>query len=551
MVRWHASTPAFRRKKPFLFIVAFILLSAAMVLAACQSGPDGSHQTGGGAPAPEDGGGPEAGSGDGTPPGTGGGEDPGGGEAGSDEPRDADDDDGPDDGQGGGGGGDSGGDGEAGHDAGGDGSEGGGAGDGGPGESPEHPGFALEEIVGGFTRPLYLTHAGDGSGRLFILEQGGRISIWDGERLLDEPFLDISALVTTRGNEQGLLSLAFAPDYADSGEAYVSYSGSGGRSVIARYAVDPGNPNRLDPDSAEVIFQLDQPYSNHNGGLIKFGPDGYLYFGLGDGGSGGDPLGSGQDLTTLLGAMLRIDVTPAAPAAGGAGSGDDSPGSGGGSGHGGPGGGTGTASAGNYRIPPDNPYVNSGPPGAKHEIWAYGLRNPWRFSFDRETGDLYIADVGQNEIEEINFQPAHSPGGENYGWNTWEGSRRYSRSDTEGPGPVVFPILEYSHTGSNCSVTGGYVYRGRSIPALRGVYIYGDYCSGLIWGAKPADGDGGSAGSGPEAVPGWVTADLFSSGLMISSFGEDEDGELYVFDHREGGIYRLVPGAEPVPEALK
>src|SRR5690606_2136265 len=270
-------------------------------------------------------------------------------------------------------------------------------------------GFALEPFITGLNRPVYLTHAGDGSGRLFIVEQGGRVRVWRDGRVIPEPFLDISGTVGTRGSEQGLLSIAFPPDFADSGHVYVSYTARDDSSVLARWQVDPDNPDRALPGSGVEIFRLSQPYRNHNGGLIKFGPDGYLYFGLGDGGGAGDPLRAGQDLENLLGKMLRLDVT-----------GQET-----------------------YAVPEDNPFRGG---EGREEIWAYGLRNPWRFSFDRATGDLYIADVGQNHMEEINFQPAGSRGGENYGWSLWEGSRAYRDTIPAGAeSSAAFPVAVYSH----------------------------------------------------------------------------------------------------------
>lgn len=365
---------------------------------------------------------------------------------------------------------------------------------------PPSPGFALEPFITGLNRPVYLTHAGDGSGRLFIVEQGGRVRVWRDGQLLPEPFMDLSGVVGTRGSEQGLLSIAFPPDFADSGHVYVSYTARDDSSVLARWEVDPDDPDRVLPGSGVEIFRLPQPYRNHNGGLIKFGPDGYLYFGLGDGGGAGDPVNSGQDPHNLLGSMLRLHVTDQET----------------------------------YAIPEENPFRGE---EGREEVWSFGLRNPWRFSFDRATGDLYIADVGQNHMEEINFQPAGSPGGENYGWSLWEGTRAYRDAIPAGSeSSVTFPVAVYSHGEGHCSVTGGYVYRGRDLPALRGVYIYGDYCSGALWGLRRAGGQ-------------WVTASLGRTGWNITSFGEDEAGELYVVDHN-GTVHRLVPGTEPVPPSL-
>jgi glucose/arabinose dehydrogenase len=345
----------------------------------------------------------------------------------------------------------------------------------------------LKPIVeGSLTRPDYLTHAGDD--RLFVVEQPGRIRIIKNGQLLDRPYLDITDKVTTRGNEQGLLSVAFHPDYAANGQFFVNYTRQpDGATVIERYSVSPDDPDRADAQSGQVILVIAQPESNHNGGLIKFGPDGYLYIGMGDGGGAGDqhgPIGNGQDPQALLGKMLRIDVT----------------------------------NQDTYAIPASNP--------SGDEIWASGVRNPWRFSFDRATSDLYIADVGQNAYEEVNFQPASSRGGENYGWRIMEGLHCFSPSVGCDQTGLVLPVAEYSHDAGGCSVTGGYVYRGSKYPALHGAYFFGDYCSGIIWSLQ-RDGDQ------------WQMTKRLESGLRLSSFGEDVNGELYVVDHG-GGVYRLV-----------
>jgi len=353
---------------------------------------------------------------------------------------------------------------------------------------PDPNAYALRKIVSGLDEPVDLKHAGDGSGRLFVIEQPGRIRIVENGELLPDPFLDIEPLVNSRGNEQGLLGLAFYPDYAANGLFFVNYTDVNGDTVVARYAVSADDPSRADPASAKIILQVDQPFPNHNGGDLVFGPDGYLYIGLGDGGSGGDPQGNGQNLNALLGKMLRIDVN-----------------------HGDP-----------YAIPPDNPFA--GRADARPEIWAYGLRNPWRYSFDRATGDLYIADVGQNAYEEVDFQPADSRGGENYGWDKYEGFHAYDGGATDG---LTMPVAEYAHAVGGCSVTGGYVYRGPSLPALNGVYLYGDYCSGQVWALY-------------RTASGWENPVLFNAFFTISSFGEDEVGELYLLDHGGGAVYQLV-----------
>lgn len=340
-----------------------------------------------------------------------------------------------------------------------------------------------------------IRHAGDGSGRLFIVQQSGSVHILDGDSELDTPFLDIGGRVFDQGNEQGLLSLAFPPDYAQSGFFYVWYTGSGGATRLSRFHVDDADPNLADTGSEQILLELDQPFGNHNGGRLQFGPDGYLYLGIGDGGSGGDPMGHGQNPDTLLGSLIRIDVDPA---------------------HGG------------YAVPEDNPFV--GGPGAD-EIWAIGLRNPWRISFDRQTGQLYIADVGQNSVEEINVQPATGGGGRNYGWNTMEGSACFTDPDCATAG-LTTPVAEYPHA-LGCSVTGGEVYRGNAYPDLQGVYLYGDFCSGTIWGLEQVGGD-------------WEDRVLASTDFRISTFGQGEDGSLYLA-HRGGGVFRISDG-QPVAE---
>lgn len=348
-----------------------------------------------------------------------------------------------------------------------------------------------EPVVTGLSSPVDITHAGDGSGRLFIILQGGRIVIFDGVQILSPPFLDITSLVSS-GGERGLLGAAFHPNYVGNGFFYVSYTDTAGDSVIARYSVSL-DPNRADPTSGVILLTIPQPFSNHNGGQLHFGPDGYLYIGIGDGGSGGDPQNNGQDLGTLLGKILRIDVDSGFP----------------------------------FTVPPDNPFV--GVVGAREEIWSFGLRNPWRFSFDRLTGDMFIGDVGQNSWEEVDFQPANSAGGENYGWRLMEGNSCFNPAINCNNGTLTLPILVYDHS-VGCSVTGGYLYRGSKNPNLNGLYLYGDFCSGLIWGAQE-DGLGG-----------WITTVLLDTNFSISTFGEDESGEIY-FAHLsaiDGTIYQVV-----------
>jgi uncharacterized protein (TIGR03437 family) len=343
-------------------------------------------------------------------------------------------------------------------------------------------------IAQGRTRPLSITHAGDGSGRLFIVEQGGKIFVHNGESVLETPFLDISSKVSG-GSEQGLLGLAFHPNYEQNGLFYLNYTDTAGDTVIARYQVS-GDANVANADSETVLIHQDQPFANHNAGELQFGPDGFLYFGLGDGGSGGDPGNRAQTLSTLLGKMLRIDVDSGTP----------------------------------YAIPPSNAFRNQ--QGARPEIWAYGFRNPWRFSFDRATGDMFIGDVGQDTVEEIDFQPASSAGGENYGWRRMEGNLCFNPSSNCNDGTLTLPILTYANAAS-CSITGGYRYRGRQYPQLNGLYFYGDYCTGIVHVAAQ------------QQARTWADVDTLDTSFAISTFGEDEQGELYVADHSGGVVYRI------------
>jgi glucose/arabinose dehydrogenase len=355
---------------------------------------------------------------------------------------------------------------------------------------PNQVAVSLELVVTGLQRPVAVRNAGDGSSRLFVVEQPGRIRIVDGKVLRTQPFLDISARVGDTSSEQGLLGLAFHPDYKSNGRFFVNYTDLGGDTVVAEFARSDGDPNRADLMSETIIMTIEQPHSNHNGGDIAFGPNGYLWIATGDGGGSGDPAGNGQNRQTLLGKLLRIDVD------------------------------RGTT----YTIPSDNPFIDD--PDARSEIWASGLRNPWRFSFDRETGDLFIGDVGQGSYEEIDFETRQDSGGRNYGWNIFEGSHCYQHDVCSSDG-ITLPIAEYDH-GSGCSVTGGYVYRGERFPALEGMYLFGDYCSGTIWALAPSDTNA------------WVSAVVGESDTRISSFGEDEDGELYVADLASGTVYLMI-----------
>ena len=342
---------------------------------------------------------------------------------------------------------------------------------------PDPNAYAWQPLnLSGLQRPVDLQ--ADGSGRYFVIEKVGRIRIIENDQLLETPFLDITDRVGSGGNEQGLLGLAFHPNYLENGRFFVNYTDTGGDTVIARFQVT-SDPNLADPNSEVQLFGYDQPFPNHNGGAMAFGPDGYLYIGSGDGGAAGDPFGNAQNTSNLLGKILRVDVDSAEP----------------------------------YSIPSDNPFEN--------EIWVYGIRNPWRISFDRATGDLYIGDVGQGEWEEIDFLPAGSPGGANFGWDYREGAHDYEGGGPEG---MIDPVAEYSHPEGGCSVTGGYVYRG-SMPEWNGIYLYGDYCTGLIWGLIQIDGS-------PQ------TQLLFDVDVTITSFGQDENGEVYLVSDN-GGIFRL------------
>lgn len=353
-------------------------------------------------------------------------------------------------------------------------------------------------VASGFNSPLFVTHSGDGSGRLFLVEQDGYIFVLDENGTYDDfdPFLDISALLSQdvfQGGytERGLLGLAFHPNFAENGLFFINHTDVNGDTIVARYHVNPDDPNHADVTSRTELLKIPQPYYDHNGGVMAFGPDGYLYIGVGDGGSfGDDPGATAQRLDVLLGKILRIDV--------------DSD---------------------TYSVPEDNPFV--GTEGALPEIWAYGLRNPWRFSFDRATGDFYIGDVGQYTYEEIDFQAANSPGGENYGWYLLEGLHPYKGEITSQI--MIPPVAEYRHN-EGCAVTGGYVYRGEAMPELQGTYFFGDYCTGKIWTLKR------------DETGRWWMEFFMQTPAIISSFGEDEAGELYIVDYK-GELYRLEPAS--------
>lgn len=359
----------------------------------------------------------------------------------------------------------------------------------------------LVTFATGFIKPVEITHAGDS--RIFVVEQDGKILIIDSEGNINpQPFLDITATVKSTGNEQGLLGLAFDPGYAGNGYFYVNYTDQNDNTHIARFSVSETNPDVGDVTSEKTLLVVTQPFGNHNGGHLAFGPDGYLYIGLGDGGSAGDPGNRAQNLNVYLGKMLRIDVDNGDP----------------------------------YAIPPDNPFV--GDTSARGEIWAYGLRNPWRFSFDRQTGDLWIGDVGQNSIEEIDFQPASISGGENYGWRCYEGNQAFNTTGCGSQEDYVFPIHQYTHS-DGCSVTGGYIYRGSQISELQGYYFYADYCSDYIWTLHKEGNE-------------WVNEQFGQfSGNNFSTFGEDVNGELYVAGHTTGTIYKLVNSSSGINASKK
>ena len=363
--------------------------------------------------------------------------------------------------------------------------------------SAEPTGIAvrLREVAGGLDAPLFLTTAPGDPTRAFVVEQGGRIRIIRNDALVPTPFLDISGRMAS-GGERGLLGLAFHPQYATNGRFVVYYTNTSGDVRIASYQVT-ADPDLADPASEQILLAVPHPsFSNHNGGMVVFGPDGRLYAGIGDGGSGGDPNGNGENRNTLLGKLVRLDVN----------------------------------GAGQASVPSDNPFV--GQSGMRPEIWSYGLRNPWRFSFDRQTGDLYIGDVGQNAREEIDVSTAASQAGRglNFGWNITEGSACYSPASGCNRTGLTQPALDYGHS-DGCSVIGGYVYRGSAIPELRGHYFYGDYCSSWV---KSFLLSGTRAGQPLD----WAT---LRPGSQITSFGEDAGGEVYIIVS-SGRVFRIEPG---------
>lgn len=367
-------------------------------------------------------------------------------------------------------------------------------------QSSELPSLLLASPITGLTQPVSITHAGDGSGRIFVVEQSGRIRIIRNGTLSSTPFLNLSSRIST-GGERGLLGLAFPPGFATRQHFYVNYTNPAGNIVIARYQVSVGNADLADSNTEQVVLVVPHPtFANHNGGQLAFSSrDGFLYIGTGDGGSGGDPNNRAQNGNDLLGKILRIDVETGNPAT--------------------------------YTVPASNPFV--GTTGFLPEIWALGLRNPWRFSFDRQTNDLFVADVGQSNFEEVNFQPASSAGGENYGWRMMEGLHCFNPINCSSTG-LTLPVTEYNHS-LGCSITGGYVYRGATYPRMQGLFFYGDFCTGRIWGLRQETGI-------------WRATELLDTNIGISTFGEDEQGNLYVANYNNGTIFSVADnGPAPTP----
>jgi glucose/arabinose dehydrogenase len=360
-----------------------------------------------------------------------------------------------------------------------------------------HLAISLSRRPGTFSSPILVTNAGDGSNRLFVVEQGGRIKIIDGSTAIATPFLDIHTRVSCCG-ERGLLGLAFDPAFETNRRFFVDYTDKNGDTIIASYRASTTDPNRASTTQT-LVLKIDQPYANHNGGMLAFGKDGYLYIGMGDGGSSGDPGNRAQNKNSLLGKILRIDINH-------------------------------VTSTRKYSNPPTNPFVGK---AGSDRVWAYGFRNPWRFSFDRTTGDLWVGDVGQDRYEEVDrsTKAGGAGKGRNYGWRQLEGNVCYKPSSGCSKTGKSHPIATYSHS-KGCAVVGGYVYRGSAYPAMAGAYLFGDYCSGRIW-ALQANG-----ASSQTAVQ------LLSSGMMISSFGEGESGTLYLTDLAGGGVYQVVGSAK-------
>jgi glucose/arabinose dehydrogenase len=369
---------------------------------------------------------------------------------------------------------------------------------------PVNVGF--QEFVVGLTQPVFITHAGDGSDRLFIVERAGRIRVFKNGALMTAPFLDIQSIVNSTGGEEGLLSLAFHPNYGTNGQFYTLFTDQNGSLVLSRFIRSSNNPDLADPNSRITLLTIPHPTNqNHNGGTLAFGPDGYLYWSTGDGGGGGDPPNNAQNLNVLLGKIIRLDVDNPDPGL-------------------------------NYGIPASNPFF-SNPNLDTKKIWAYGLRNPWRFSFDRLTGDIFIGDVGQSAREEIDFQAAASTGGENYGWRVMEGTICFNPASGCDQSGKVLPITDYDHS-LGCSVTGGYIYRGSLYPPMQGHYFYSDICSGILFSLYH------------DPINGWVKTQIIDTPYAVSTFGEDEQGELYFADYGAGKVYQMCYGITPSPACL-
>tara|TARA_B100001123_G_C15326644_1_gene1029771 strand:- start:2623 stop:3849 length:1227 start_codon:yes stop_codon:yes gene_type:complete len=349
--------------------------------------------------------------------------------------------------------------------------------------------FAL--VARDFDQPVFITSSPEGSADLFVAERGGRIYRFDSDSGIRSIFLDLSDIVSTSGLEQGLLGMAFHPNYPEDERLFVNFVDSDWDTTVASIRATSNGTNSIRRDFMTVILSIPQPFNNHNGGMVTFGPDGHLYIGTGDGGSRNDPYGHGQDLNSLLGKILRVDV-------------DES-------------------GAQPYAIPDTNPFVGS--ENKRPEIFSYGLRNPWRFSFDVQTGDLWIGDVGQNRYEEINYIAGNSHGGHNFGWSDTEGPECFNNPGCQ-PEVYTLPISHYD-TKDGCAITGGYVYRGDSNPSLYGTYVFADYCNGKLFGVSKANGR-------------WVKELLIDSDLHISSLGQDANKELYVADFKSGSIYQLM-----------
>ena len=374
-------------------------------------------------------------------------------------------------------------------------------------------------IADGYKKPVFITSYPNNAKLLYIVEQAGLIKLINDGKKLSRPFFDINKRVVNPnrpGDERGLLGFAFHPNHTNNGKFYINYMDNDGNTIVSEFSTN--SELRANHKSERIILKLKQPYGNHNGGDIQFGPDGYLYISIGDGGKAGDPLNAGQDLSSLFGKIIRIDI-------------EQKP----------------------YGIPKSNPFF--GQKGKREEIWAWGLRNVWRFSFDKQTGDKYLADVGQNKWEEVNFEPASSKGGLNYGWRIMEANHCYDPKEncpTEG---LIKPIIEYPNDANHpafafriieelsfsetdvegCSVTGGYVYRGQKIKSMQGQYIFGDYCSGNIWTLKVVNGKAINFKNRTEEIN--IGGGEFTT--YISSFGQDSDGEIYIIDYN-GGIYKLI-----------